>query len=48
MPIYLLGFMGATRRMEQFDPALQYQGLFIISGIGTAIIGLGVLLKWCS
>jgi len=45
MPIYLLGFMGATRRMEQFDPALQYQGLFIISGIGTAIIGLGVLLQ---
>ena len=37
--------MGATRRMEQFNPALEYQGLFIISGIGTAIIGLGVLLQ---
>lgn len=42
MPLYVLGFMGVTRRMRVFDdPA--YQIWFIIAGVGVAIIGVGVL-----
>lgn len=43
VPIYILGFMGATRRFEKFDPALGYQPLFIVAGIGVLIIGVGIL-----
>lgn len=45
MPIYLLGFMGAARRLDHFDPAYGWQWLFVVSGIGTMIIGLGVVLQ---
>lgn len=43
IPIYILGLMGATRRIEHYDPAMGWQGLFIVAGIGTLIIGAGVL-----
>ncbi len=40
MPLYILGFMGATRRLDHYDAAnLGWQSLFIISGIGFLIIG---------
>lgn len=45
IPIYILGILGATRRVEQFDPSLGWQGLFIVSGIGAAIILAGVGLQ---
>ncbi len=45
MPIYILGFMGATRRLDHYDPSMGWQGLFIVSGIGTLIIGLGVVFQ---
>ncbi|MBP9852956.1 cbb3-type cytochrome c oxidase subunit I [Candidatus Saccharibacteria bacterium] len=45
MPIYLLGFMGAARRLDHFDPSYGWQWLFIMSGIGTLIIGLGVFFQ---
>ncbi len=42
MPLYVLGFMGVTRRMRVFDdPA--YQIWFIIAGVGVAIIAVGIL-----
>ena len=42
MPLYVLGFMGVTRRMRVFDdPA--YQIWFIIAGLGVAIIAVGIL-----
>lgn len=41
-PLYILGFMGAVRRMDSnFDPS--WQPLFIVSFIGVCMIGLGVL-----
>lgn len=45
MPIYMLGFMGGTRRLDHFDPSYGWQWLFIVSGIGTAIIALGVVFQ---
>jgi len=42
MPLYALGFMGATRRLDHYDPSLGWQPLFIVAGVGVAIIGLGV------
>jgi cytochrome o ubiquinol oxidase subunit 1 len=41
-PIYVLGFMGVTRRMRVFDdPA--YQIWFIIAAVGVAVIAMGIL-----
>ncbi|WP_292053875.1 MULTISPECIES: cytochrome o ubiquinol oxidase subunit I [unclassified Brevundimonas] len=41
-PLYVLGFMGVTRRMRVFDdPA--YQIWFIIAAVGVAIIACGIL-----
>lgn len=45
VPLYILGFMGATRRLDHYDTALGWQGLFIVAGVGVALIGLGVALQ---
>lgn len=45
IPLYILGFMGAVRRLEGYDPSLGWQGLFIVAGVGVAIICLGVGLQ---
>ena len=43
-PLYILGFMGATRRLDHYtNPA--WQPLFITSGIGICIIALGAALQ---
>lgn len=42
IPLYILGFMGATRRLDHYDASLGWQGLFIVAGIGVAVIGLGI------
>lgn len=41
-PLYILGLMGATRRLDHYDASLGWQPLFIVAGVGVAIIGLGV------
>jgi len=41
IPLYILGFMGATRRIDHYSAALGWQPLFIVAGIGVGIIGLG-------
>lgn len=43
-PLYILGFMGAVRRLDSYDPSLGWQGLFIVAGIGVAIIAFGAFL----
>lgn len=45
VPLYILGFMGATRRLDHYDPSMGWQGLFVVAGIGAIVIGLGVLLQ---
>lgn len=42
MPLYVLGFMGATRRLDSYDPSLGWQPLFIVAGIGVLVIAAGI------
>lgn len=44
-PLYILGFMGATRRLDRYDASLGWQGLFVVAGIGVLIIGAGAALQ---
>jgi cytochrome o ubiquinol oxidase subunit 1 len=45
VPLYILGFMGATRRLDHYDPSTGWQSLFIIAGIGVVIIIAGGLFQ---
>ena len=40
-PLYILGLMGATRRLNHYDASLGWQPLFIVAGIGAVIIACG-------
>ena len=42
VPLYILGLMGATRRLDHYDASLGWQGLFIVAAIGAATIFAGV------
>ena len=42
IPLYILGFMGATRRLNTYSPSLGWQPLFIVAGFGVVLIGIGV------
>lgn len=42
VPLYILGFMGATRRLDHYDASLGWQPLFIVAGIGVLLIAAGV------
>jgi cytochrome o ubiquinol oxidase subunit I len=44
-PLYVLGFMGATRRLDHYDVATGWQPLFIIAFIGSLIISLAACLQ---
>ncbi len=46
MPLYMLGFMGATRRLDHYDASTGWQPLFIISGIGALIIVAGATIQF--
>ncbi|MDE2312023.1 MAG: cbb3-type cytochrome c oxidase subunit I [Patescibacteria group bacterium] len=44
VPLYILGFMGATRRLDHYtDPA--WQPFFITAGIGLVIIAIGAAVQ---
>lgn len=45
VPLYVLGLMGATRRLDHYDASLGWQGLFIVAGVGVMIIGLGIAVQ---
>lgn len=45
MPLYALGLMGATRRLDTYDGGNGWQALFIVAGVGVMIIGLGVMFQ---
>lgn len=41
MPLYMLGFMGATRRLDHYDASTGWQPLFVVVFIGAIIILCG-------
>lgn len=43
VPLYGLGLMGATRRLQVVDPS--WQPFFIVAGLGVCIIGVGVIFQ---
>jgi cytochrome o ubiquinol oxidase subunit 1 len=42
VPLYILGLMGATRRIDHYSASTGWQPLFIVAGIGAGIIAIGV------
>lgn len=42
VPLYILGLMGATRRMDHYDASLGWQPLFIVAGVGVMFVIAGV------
>lgn len=45
MPLYVLGFMGATRRINHYEASTGWQPLYIIAAIGIIFIIIGVILQ---
>src|SRR5581483_2848342 len=43
VPLYLLGFMGATRRLDHYDSSTGWQPLFITSFVGFLLISCGIV-----
>lgn len=46
MPLYMLGFMGATRRLDHYDALTGWQPLFILAAMGAAIIACGAAIQF--
>jgi cytochrome o ubiquinol oxidase subunit 1 len=42
IPLYILGLMGATRRLDHYDPSMGWQQLFIVAAVGVGVVMLGV------
>ena len=45
MPLYALGLLGASRRLDHYDASLGWQGLFIVAGVGFVILSIGAVLQ---
>lgn len=44
-PLYVLGLMGATRRLDHYDSSTGWQPFFIMAFIGGVVIAIGVALQ---
>lgn len=44
-PLYLLGMMGMTRRLDHYEIATGWHPLLIVAACGVAIIGLGLIFQ---
>ncbi len=42
IPLYILGIMGATRRLDHYDASQGWQGLFIVAAVGVVVVMIGV------
>ncbi len=42
IPLYILGLMGATRRLDHYDPATGWGPLFVVAAIGSLVIAAGI------
>lgn len=45
IPMYVLGFMGATRRLDHYDSSTGWQPLFVLMLLGGIVIMIGVALQ---
>ncbi|MBA2727735.1 MAG: cytochrome o ubiquinol oxidase subunit I [Parachlamydiaceae bacterium] len=45
MPLYMLGFMGATRRLDHYAASTGWHPMFVLVGIGALIILCGVTIQ---
>lgn len=45
MPLYMLGFMGATRRLDHYEASTGWQPLYVLVAFGALIILSGVLVQ---
>lgn len=45
LPLYILGLMGATRRLDHYDASTGWQPLFIVVAIGMVFILAGIVLQ---
>lgn len=46
MPLYMLGFMGATRRLDHYGASTGWHPLFVIVGIGAVILFCGASIQF--
>lgn len=46
MPLYMLGFMGATRRLDHYDPSTGWHPLFVVVAIGAFVILIGASIQF--
>jgi cytochrome o ubiquinol oxidase subunit I len=42
IPLYILGLLGATRRIDHYSASLGWQPLFIVAGVGAGVIACAV------
>lgn len=45
IPMYILGFMGASRRLDHYDASTGWQPLFVMMFLGGIVIAIGVALQ---
>jgi cytochrome o ubiquinol oxidase subunit 1 len=45
LPLYVLGFMGATRRLDHYEATAGWQPMFIFAAIGAGIIACGAIIQ---
>lgn len=45
MPLYMLGFMGATRRLDHYEVSTGWHPLFVLVGVGALIILCGLFIQ---
>ncbi len=45
IPMYILGFMGASRRLDHYDASTGWQPLFVLMLLGGIVIAIGVALQ---
>ena len=45
IPLYILGMMGATRRLDHYDPSTGWTPLFAVAGVGVVVVLIGVGLQ---
>lgn len=45
IPLYILGLMGATRRLDHYEPSTGWAPLFMVAAAGAGVICIGIALQ---